>query len=316
MELRQCRSFLKIVELQSFSKAAEALGYSQSALSVQIRSLEKELDVRLFDRMGHSVKVTLQGERLARRLIPILQEIQEVKDTMQHRPPTEDLHVGMIQSLCQARMANVMQYFTQNYPSLHITVTLDSPRNLLEALNHNQVDLVYVVDQPIYDIKWVKVMEVPEDIVFVGSKDSPLVWRKEVPLLEIISQRFFLTEKKDNYRHSLDQYLAARQLSVKPFLEIGDTAFILDLVRQNLGVSFLPRYVIENSAFREWVKIINVKDFSMHLYRQLFYHKDKWLTPGMRAFLNLVPQEERLKNTVIRPDGCETDARFQQAPRR
>ncbi len=316
MELRQCRSFLKIVELQSFSKAAEALGYSQSALSVQIRSLEKELQVRLFDRLGHSVTVTLQGERLARRLIPILQEIQDVKDTMQHRPPTEDLHVGMIQSLCQARMAKVMQYFAKNYPSLHITVTLDSPRNLLDALNHNQVDLVYVVDQPIYDVKWVKVMEVPEDIVFVGSKDSPLVWRNEVPLLEIIKQRFFLTEKKDNYRHSLDQYLAARQLSVKPFLEIGDTAFILDLVRHNLGISLLPRYVIENSTFREWVKIINVKDFSMHLYRQLFYHKDKWLTPGMRAFLNLVPPEERLKDAVTWLHASASDASLLQDPKK
>lgn len=294
MELRQCKSFLKIVELQSFSKAAEALGYSQSALSVQIHSLEQEFGVRLFDRLGRQVKVTPQGEELARRMVPILQEIQEVEYTMQHRPPAETLHVGMIQSLCQARMPKVMRYFAKNYPDLHITITLDSPSVLLDALDRNQVDLVYVVDQPIYNVKWVKVMEVPEDIVFVGSKDSPLVWRKEVPLSEIISHRFFLTEKKDNYRRTLDQFLAARQLSVKPFLEISDTDFILDMVRQNLGISLLPRYVIASSMYREWVKIINVKDFSMHLYRQLFYHKDKWLTAGMKAFLNLVPPRERL----------------------
>ena len=192
-----------------------------------------------------------------------------------------------------AWMPRVIEYFAKYYPEIHVTITIDSPRALMNALDHNQVDLVYVLDKPLYDPKWNRVLNEKEQIVFVGSKDNPLVWRKEVTLEELLRQPFFLTEKADNYRLSLDQYLAARQLNLKPFLEVGDTGFILNMVQRNLGLSFLPEYVVENSQYRDRLKKINVKGFHMSLNRQLFYHSDKWLTMGMKAFLSLLP---RLKN--------------------
>lgn len=289
MELRQLKSFLKIVELQSFSKAAKALGYSQSALSIQIRELEEELGVKLFDRLGRQIIITQPGEELAQRAQAILHQTQEIENLWQNRPPAETLHLGMIDSLCEAWMPQVMEYFAKYYPEIHVTITINSPSVLLEALDHNRVDLVYILDKPLYNPKWNRVLSEKESIVFVGSRDNPLVWRNEVTLPELMSQRFFLTEKADNYRLSLDQYLAARQLSLKPFLEVGDTGFILNLVQRNLGLSFLPQYVVENSQYRDRLKVIHVKGFHMSLYRQLFYHSDKWLTMGMKAFLNLLP---------------------------
>jgi DNA-binding transcriptional LysR family regulator len=288
MELRQLRSFLKIVELQSFSRAAKALGYSQSALSVQIHGLEQELGVRLFDRMGKQVALTQPGKELFQHIVPVLHQLQEIRDVMQENPPAETLHLGMIQSLCKAKMPEVMEYFHKNHPNMNITITLDSPAVLLDLMEHNQVDFVYILDEPTYNIKWEKVLEKKEDIVFVGSVDSPLVYRNEVPLEELIRQPFFLTEKEDNYRRSLDQYLAARELEVKPFLEVSDTGFILDMVQRNMGFTFLPRYVMESSYYREKLKIVNVPNFHMSMYRQLFYHKNKWLTTGMKMFLEMV----------------------------
>jgi len=73
-----------------------------------------------------------------------------------------------------------------------------------------------------------------------------------------------------------------------PFLEVSDTGFILQMVQENLGFSFLPRYVVESSVYRSKLKIVNVKNFRMSMYRQLFYHKNKWLTSGMKAFLSAV----------------------------
>ncbi|WP_279126858.1 LysR family transcriptional regulator [Acidaminococcus fermentans] len=291
MELRELKSFLKIMELESFSRAAKELGYSQSALSVQIHSLENELGVRLFDRMGKQVALTPPGRQLARRVLPILQEVEELENVMHNRPPAEALRIGMIESLCKAHMPQVMDYVCRNLPQLHITITIDSPSVLLDALNHNKVDLVYVLDKPLYDGKWEKVFQKQENIVFVCSVDSPLAREKDLKLDQVIRQPFFLTEKADNYRLSLDQQLAARQLALNPILEVSDTGFILDMVQRGLGLSFLPQYVVENSPYRDRLQILQVKDFHMHMYRQLFYHKDKWLTQAMKVFLRLALRE-------------------------
>ena len=291
MELRELKSFLKIMEVQSFSRAAKELGYSQSALSVQIHSLENELGVRLFDRLGKQVTLTPPGRQLARRVLPILQEVEELENVMHNRPPAEALRIGMIESLCKAHMPQVMDYVCRNLPQLHITITIDSPSVLLDALNHNKVDLVYVLDKPLYDGKWEKVFQKQENIVFVCSVDSPLAREKDLKLDQVIRQPFFLTEKADNYRLSLDQQLAARQLALNPILEVSDTGFILDMVQRGLGLSFLPQYVVENSPYRDRLQILQVKDFHMHMYRQLFYHKDKWLTQAMKVFLRLALRE-------------------------
>ena len=291
MELRELKSFLKIMELESFSRAAKELGYSQSALSVQIHSLENELGVRLFDRMGKQVALTPPGRQLARRVLPILQEVEELENVMHNRSPAEALRIGMIESLCKAHMPQVMDYVCRNLPQLHITITIDSPSVLLDALNHNKVDLVYVLDKPLYDGKWEKVFQKRENIVFVCSVDSPLAREKDLKLDQVFRQPFFLTEKADNYRLSLDQQLAARQLALNPILEVSDTGFILDMVQRGLGLSFLPQYVVENSPYRDRLQILQVKDFHMHMYRQLFYHKDKWLTQAMKVFLRLALRE-------------------------
>jgi DNA-binding transcriptional LysR family regulator len=302
MELRELKSFLKIMEVESFSRAAKELGYSQSALSVQIHSLENELGVRLFDRMGKQVALTPPGRQLARRVLPILQEVEELENVMHNRPPAEALRIGMIESLCKAHMPQVMDYVCRNLPQLHITITINSPSVLLDALNHNKVDLVYVLDKPLYDGKWEKVFQKQENIVFVCSVDSPLAREKDLKLDQVIRQPFFLTEKADNYRLSLDQQLAARQLALNPILEVSDTGFILDMVQRGLGLSFLPQYVVENSPYRDRLQILQVKDFHMHMYRQLFYHKDKWLTQAMKVFLRLALRENPPDKGETPPD--------------
>lgn len=168
MELRQLRSFLKIVELQSFSKAAKDLGYSQSALSVQIHGLEQELGVRLFDRMGKQVGLTQPGKELCQRIVPVLHQLEEIRVVMQEKPPAETLHLGMIQSLCKCKMPKLIQFFGENYPHMNLTITLDSPSALLDKMDHNQVDFVYILDEKVYNVKWEKVLEEKRTLSLLG----------------------------------------------------------------------------------------------------------------------------------------------------
>lgn len=85
-------------------------------------------------------------------------------------------------------------------------------------------------------------------------------------------------------------------------MEVSDTGFILDMVQRNLGLSFLPQYVVENSLWQDRLHILRVRDFRMHMYRQLFYHKDKWLTQAMKVFLQLAVRENPPEDGEKIPD--------------
>ena len=89
-------------------------------------------------------------------------------------------------------------------------------------------------------------MEEEEDIVFVCSAAHPFAKKSSLKLSELLSEPFLLTEKNASYRFVLDRYLAALGRSIEPFLEIGNTEFIIRLLKENHGLSFLPRFAVEN----------------------------------------------------------------------
>ena len=98
---------------------------------------------------------------------------------------------------------------------------------------------------------------------------------------------FLLTEKDASYRHMLEQYLAASDRSIRPFLEIGSTEFIIHMLLKNTGISFLPEFTIRREVEQKRLTALKVRGFQMQTWRQIFYHKDKWVTREMQEFLRL-----------------------------
>ena len=94
---------------------------------------------------------------------------------------------------------------------MSVSITIDSPQALLEMMNENALDIVYFLDKQLYDQRWVKVLEEPEEIVFAASSAHPFAGRKNLDLEEVAAQPFLLTEKAASYRSILDSYLASRQ---------------------------------------------------------------------------------------------------------
>ena len=99
-------------------------------------------------------------------------------------------------------------------------------------MEHNGLDLIYILDTPRWDQNWVKVMEKAEPVVFVASADSEFAG-KTLKMEDILEEPFFLTEKNANYRQALDQQLALKKQALSPVLEISDTAFIIRMLEKN-----------------------------------------------------------------------------------
>lgn len=291
METRQIISFLRIAQLGSFSRAAKELGYSQSALTVQIRLLEQELGTRLFDRIGRQVSLTAAGIHFHTHASRIAQEMQVALRTTNDTGELNGvLRIGTIESLCFSRLPQVLTYFRSHHPKVRLQIITGSPEELIAKLEHGQLDLVYFLNRPLYQNNWVKVLEKQEDIVFVCSPSFPLAGKQELYLKDLLDHPFLLTEKDANYRYELDQYLASQGLEILPFLEISNTEFIIRQVSIGMGVSFLPHFAVKESVAFGRLKILNVLDFRMSMSRQLFYHRDKWVTPEMEVFLERIQE--------------------------
>lgn len=288
MEFRQLQTFVTITHAESFSRAAELLGYSQSAVTVQIRLLEEELQVRLFDRMGKKTVLTAQGRQLLEYANRIIQEMNQAKSAIvQDTELSEPLHVGTLESLCFSKLPPLLGYFRSNYPKVPVKVTTATPKELIAMMEKNQLDLIYFLDRPRYNNNWNKELEVREPIVFVTSPESPLASRKGLRLAEILEEPFFLTEKNENYRRELDQYLESRDRVITPFLEASNTEFIIQMIQRNRGVSFLPYFAVQESVRAGQLAVLDVTDFGVAMYRQIFYHKNKWKTREMGEFIRL-----------------------------
>ena len=285
MEIRQLQTFVQAAQLESFSKTAEMLGYSQSAITVQMRLLETELNTRLFDRMGKKVVLTPQGREFLKSANKILYEVNKASKSMNDdRELTNPLHVGTIESLCTAKFPRILSEFHSLHPRVNLQITIDSPEKLIRMMDHNELDLIYILDTPRWDENWVKVMELAEPVVFVASAASKFAGKEKMVLDDILQEPFFLTEKHANYRQALDQQLALRRQFISPVLEISDTAFIKKMLMRGGGVSFLPRFAVEDDIEKKKLTLLDVKDIEITMYRQIFYHKNKFKTKEMEKF--------------------------------
>ncbi len=290
MELRQINSFIRVAQFKSFSRAAESLGYSQSAVTVQVQQLEEELHTRLFDRMGKRVTLTAPGTKFLERAYEVLNEVNKARLSVADSGDLHGtLHIGSIESLCFFKLPEVLRLYWQEHPQVVIRVTTGEPEALIERMERGELDLIYILDEPQYNNKWRKLMEQREQVVFVASPAlaGELNRIPGLRMEHLLDRPFYLTERNANYRRVLDRFLASREIVLTPFLECSDTSFIIKMLENGTGISFLPWYAVEQSVRRNRLCVVRVSDFHLTLYRQIFSHKEKWHTREMSELVRL-----------------------------
>lgn len=165
-----------------------------------------------------------------------------------------------------------------------------STDEMLQLLSTNQVDLVYTLDQPLLQPTLVLAADVPEPVCFIAPPRHPLAQERAIPLDILPRQEFLLTERGMSYRDALDQCMAAHGLAIHPYLELGSAALLCQMVEQGMGLSFLPEYIVRSALADGRLARLNVPDCTVMMHRQLFHHRDKWVTPQMNVFIELVRQ--------------------------
>lgn len=293
MDLRNLQTFIEVAELGSFTRAGERLGYSQPTVSFQIRQLEQELGVPLFDRIGHTVCLTDAGREAldyAHRICNLSREM--TGSNLRNRPVSGIIRLGMADSLCHPLIARDFAKFRQEHPNIALHIYDAGTGELFRMLDHNEVDIICTMDSRVYDTSYVTADEEAVDGHFVVSSSSALAKNPSVELKELLHYPFLLTEKGMSYRRLMDEQLAARSLEIHPVLETARADLICGLVAQNMGVSFLPDYVTEEYVCAGKMVRLELKDFRVTVWKQVLYRRDKWLSPQMRALIDYLSRTQ------------------------
>lgn len=291
MDLRSLNIFIEAAELGSFTRTGEKLGYSQPTVSFQIKQLEKEMGVSLFDRIGHTVSLTDAG----RDALPYAQNIchmfeEMVQGSAQRREPSGVLRLGMADSLCAPLIAGHFGKFNRQYPKVSLHISTGDTGMLLEYLDHNAVDMICTMDDHVYDTNYIIANEEAIGVHFVASARNALAEKETVGVEALLDQPFLLTEKDMSYRRLMDERLARLSLEIQPVLETGRADLICSLAEENVGIAFLPDYVTEESVRSGRLVRLNVPDFQILVWKQLLYRREKWVSLQMRAMIDHMAQ--------------------------
>lgn len=291
MELRNLISFIRAAELQSFSKTAEQLGYSQSAVTMQLKQLEEELGIPLFERIGKRVKLTQAGERFLPRALEVLEAVGRAQQVAQEpERPGGRLRIGTCQSLVSGLLPPVMRELSRLCPQAEVTTCTALVPDLLQMLRQNDVDLLLFLDQQLYYPEWVKVAQRPETIHFVASSASPLAGMESIPLERLLQEPLYLTEKGISYRYAVEQFLAEQGRELRPFWEVGSTDVITRFLLEGEGISLLPEFVVREHLEKGELVVLHPQCPPILMWSQLVYHRNKNVTPLMALFLDLMKQ--------------------------
>lgn len=291
MDIRNLTTFVHVAELGNFSRAAESLGYSQPTVSVQIRQLEEELGFRLFDRIGHAVRLTDKGrDALAyAQQVCLLCQQMALEDSEDVKKETR-IRVATSDSLSASLLYECFPYIRKTHPGIHLELTTAGTAELFRLLDHNEVDIVCTLDSHIYNTNYLIAAEKKIGVHFVVSADNPLAEQEVLSKENMLTHDLLLTEKGMSYRRLLDEWLAKDSLEIRPVLEAGQADLLCSLVEMGLGCSFLPDYVTEDAVARGTVRRMAVEGFHPDLWRQILYHREKWIAPSMRAVLRIMTE--------------------------
>ena len=292
MDTKNLTTFIYVAELRSFTKAADRLGFSQSTVSFQIKQMENELGCQLFERINHTVQLTEKGREVLEYAHQINRMTRELKDSMKEETASGYIRLAMADSLCTSLLSRDFLHFRELYPNISLKIIAAGTEEMFRLMNHNEADAILTLDNHIYNTEYRILREEKVRTFFVAGADTEIASASSLSIEELLLQPFILTEKGMSYRRLLEEKLAELSLEIQPVLEVGSTELICSLVEQGAGISFLPEYVIKDRVKAGTLVCLPVSGLEIHVWKQLLYHRNKWVSPQMETVLKYCVDRE------------------------
>jgi LysR family transcriptional activator of glutamate synthase operon len=293
MDLRQLRSLVTIAEEAQFTRAADRLGIAQSSLSAQIRLLEQEVGVPLFNRTTRRVTVTTAGESLIATARLVLAEIEDAKAELQrHRELlTGHVTIGVTQTPGPVNVVALLAEFHRRHPGIELSVREELSVNLANDLREDRVDIAILTITEPDDCRGLGIEELAiERLVAILPTDHPLAREQNIRVDQLRDESFVLSPPGATIRTAMVR--AARECGFEPQVafESREVARIREIVRAGLGVGVLPRSDATSSGPAVACVELDGEEFNHTL--SLCWRESRRHSPAAKALL------EGARNTV------------------
>ena len=297
MELKNIQTFLKVTEACGFTKAAVELGYSQAAVTAQIKQLETELGTPLFDRLGRSICLTEAGRNLLPAAYQMQQAAENIVNSVRGRDTIAgEIRIGASSSTSMGKLPGIISSLITRYPDVRISVrSSDFIDDLIHKIKTGEFDFLYLLDEHNHYSDFRIIQESPEAVGFVTYASNPLCTRKKIPLQTVLQAQLVTSDRDSSYSMYLAQRVTRQGISYRPAAEVSSISAIVEILLQGFGVGFIPLFMAEPWIARGELTVLDVEDPGIEIWLQLFCHKDKWLSPAMQAFIDYINSDQTME---------------------
>lgn len=290
MEFRNLYSFLRVAELGSFTRAAAELGYAQSTITTQIQQLEMEMGVSLFERIGKKNMLTAYGQQLVAYANQAIQLEGEIRNL--GHIDSGDVHgsirIGIVESIMSSLLLSTIGKYCGQFPNVHVQISLAVTAPLFDMLRRNDVDIIFTMGELMEPRDCIRACSHLEEAVFVSAPEHPLSLKSSIPVEQIFDYPIILTGDNTFLQKELNKLAFRCHRQILCPIQTESSKIIVELVSQNLGISFLPRYLVQSDFLCNQLEILPVTGFALPFYTHLFYHRNKWVTPQMQGLIDLI----------------------------
>ncbi len=289
MQIESLKVFCDLAETESFTKAAQINGVTQSAVSQQISSLERQFKSLLIERSKKKFRLTREGQVLYDFSKQIIQtydglhnKLQEIKDII-----SGTIRVATIYSIALHDLPPYIKRFLKDYPTVHVHVEYRRSNQVYEDVHSNIVDLGFVA-YPNKDPKLEVVHLRKDPLVLICHPQHPLAKQKSVKLKVVAGQKFIGFEPDIPTRKALDKILKDYGVEVKTVMEFDNIETVKRAVEIDAGISIVPLGTITQEVAKQTLVALAIEDADCFRTLAAIYKKGKVLSPAMKQFINIV----------------------------
>lgn len=286
MHIENFKIFSDLVESQSFSRAAKLNGVTQSAVSQQLRAMEKHFAVLIVDRSQKQFRLTREGHKLydsakeiLHRYDKLVSELQEMKKVI-----SGTIHISTIYSIGLHELPPYITKFLKDYPSVNVRVEYRRSNLVYEDILHNSVDLGLIA----YPNKNRQLDIIPflEDrLVLICNPENPLSKKKSVSIDDLAGQKFIGFDQDIPTRKATDQMFRDHKVDAEPVMEFDNIETVKRAVEINAGISIVPSATIRQEVKQNLLKAIPIKGTNVTRPLAIIHRKGRVLTPAMKKFI-------------------------------
>lgn len=289
MNFEQLRSLRAVATEGGFSRAAEALYLSQSTISMQIAALEKELGVRLFERLGRRVVLTRPGEEMVHYATHILALMEESSRSMAAFRGLEggELGVGASLTIGSYVAPSLFGRFRRMHPNVRLVLDIAPTHRVAEQVALGNLDLG-LVEGPVDDSELVMTPFQVDELVVIVPIGHPWASRGEVSPGELAKERYLEREPGSGTREIVQGRLSEQGVRLTPILEMGSPEALKQAVLAGLGVAIVSRATVEVELAADLLAAVSLRGLKLTRPFQTVLHRDKHLSPPLAAFLELL----------------------------